>query len=497
MKTKRRIFSFPVYERFALKALIGLILMILVNITCVLAQQAQPKPDIPKDQLKRLELMKSKGVDGSLTILPVRMMAQPWERISEVVGVLLEQQGLRNIEISNDFYYRSSKLGLQTLADSVGNFVKPLNIKTDYVLYAEMNVENEKHAINELVGIVVDNKGEVVWTDMLNSSDEVFRQVDDPDPMGFSILLLQRLAPQMGLNEETARNAKPGKMTDIMNARSGMPPASEMSAMPDRQKLMKGNFKNSTLLVYQVRIGDDKNKQGTADLVKMINEQGICKAALAKDTMVLKTPRQDPNELKLLWDLARDFRDYARKNPQNADYMLYADYGMPGYVHFIVCDRAGEWVIADLQNSNHPDFRKFDISTIDGCNKLVINRLLRYLKASVADEIRESLTNSGVEAANKKFVEMKNNPAAYNLDENEMNNLGYEFLMAKKNDEAIAVFKMNVEAFPDSWNTYDSLGEAYAAAGDKENAIKNYEKSVQMNPGSPSGIGALKKLKEK
>ena len=319
MKTKRQIFSNPLYERFALKALIGLILMILVNIGFVVAQQTQPKTDIPKDQLKRLELMKSKGVDGSLTILPVRMMAQPWERISEVVGVLLEQQGLKNIELCSDFYYRSSKLNLKDLADSVGEFVKPLNIKTDYVLYAEMKVENEKHAITELVGIVVDNKGAVVWTDMLNSSDEVFRQVDDPDPMGFSILLVQRLAPQMGLNEETARNEKPGKMTDIMNARSGLPPASEMSAMPERQKLMKENFKNSTLLVYQVRIGDDKSGQGTADLVKMINEQGICKAAQANDTMVLKTPRQDPNELKLLWDLARDFRDYARKNPQNAD----------------------------------------------------------------------------------------------------------------------------------------------------------------------------------
>jgi len=78
-----------------------------------------------------------------------------------------------------------------------------------------------------------------------------------------------------------------------------------------------------------------------------------------------------------------------------------------------------------------------------------------------------------------------------------MNALGYEYLFSKKVDEAIAVFKMNVEAFPESWNTYDSLGEAYAAAGEKEPAIRNYEKSVQLNPNSQSGIEALKKLKAK
>jgi tetratricopeptide (TPR) repeat protein len=56
---------------------------------------------------------------------------------------------------------------------------------------------------------------------------------------------------------------------------------------------------------------------------------------------------------------------------------------------------------------------------------------------------------------------------------------------------------LNVEAFPESFNTYDSLGEAYAAAGEKELAIRNYEKSLQLNPNSQSGIDALKKLKAK
>jgi hypothetical protein len=57
------------------------------------------------------------------------------------------------------------------------------------------------------------------------------------------------------------------------------------------------------------------------------------------------------------------------------------------------------------------------------------------------------------------------------------------------------VFKLNVTLFPESWNVFDSLGEAYAADGNKELAIKNYERSIELNPKNDSGIATLKKLK--
>jgi CubicO group peptidase (beta-lactamase class C family) len=83
------------------------------------------------------------------------------------------------------------------------------------------------------------------------------------------------------------------------------------------------------------------------------------------------------------------------------------------------------------------------------------------------------------------------------ITERQMNSLGYSLLGAKKIREAIEVFKLNVEAYPKSFNVYDSLGEAYMANGDTELAIKNYEISVQMNPENTGGIEALKKLRAK
>ncbi len=78
-----------------------------------------------------------------------------------------------------------------------------------------------------------------------------------------------------------------------------------------------------------------------------------------------------------------------------------------------------------------------------------------------------------------------------------LNTSGYNLLSQNKVDEAIEVLKLNVKLFPNSWNTYDSLGEAYALAGKKELAIENYEKSIQLNPQSQSRPAALAKLKQK
>ena len=81
-------------------------------------------------------------------------------------------------------------------------------------------------------------------------------------------------------------------------------------------------------------------------------------------------------------------------------------------------------------------------------------------------------------------------------NEADINTVGYRLLAEKKLDQAIEVFKLNTQLYPESFNTWDSLGEAYAAAGKKADAIENYEKSVKLNPNSESGKAALAKLKQ-
>ncbi len=61
-----------------------------------------------------------------------------------------------------------------------------------------------------------------------------------------------------------------------------------------------------------------------------------------------------------------------------------------------------------------------------------------------------------------------------------MNNLGYQLMGQGKTEEAIAVFKSNVERYPNSANVYDSFAEAYEKTGKLDLARPNYEKAVQL-----------------
>jgi CubicO group peptidase (beta-lactamase class C family) len=80
------------------------------------------------------------------------------------------------------------------------------------------------------------------------------------------------------------------------------------------------------------------------------------------------------------------------------------------------------------------------------------------------------------------------------ISEESVNSAGYQLLSAKKVPDAIRVFQLNVELHPQSWNVYDSLGEAYMNNGDKEPAIQNYKKSLELNPTNNNGKEMLKKL---
>jgi tetratricopeptide (TPR) repeat protein len=117
-------------------------------------------------------------------------------------------------------------------------------------------------------------------------------------------------------------------------------------------------------------------------------------------------------------------------------------------------------------------------------------------RKSIADAIFKTIQEKNVAAAIQQYHELKTTHRAdYEFSEDELVGLGYRLMAMKKFKDAIEVFKLSVEEFPESYNTYDSLGEAYVDNGDKELAIKNYEKSVQLNPKNTNGIEMLKKLK--
>jgi hypothetical protein len=370
----------------SLKLAMGILLTCMLGFTLQgFTQEKAKTSSVTGEQKKRLELVRSRGPGGSLTILPVILAGQPFDRVSEVVGVLLEQQGLVNIELGAKPFTPAREMDMEKLASSLSDFVKKNPISTEYALYAEYNGSRQTGLV-ELRALLADSAGHVVWMDRQGAQDEAMQRLESKEPMTFSVLLAERLAPVLALTEETAKAAKPGKMARRMEERSGVPPENERAQLPGRQKLLNESRHSMTLAIYPVRIGGTVNAASASELATMINAAGLCKSTPAGLSPLLKASQAEPNEMKMLWDLAREFREYTRKNPANADYVLYADYGFnpeqweQGFVHFVVCDRSGEWVIVDMQNSHHPDYQSVKPKSSEDCNKLLLKRLQGYLE---------------------------------------------------------------------------------------------------------------------
>jgi len=109
--------------------------------------------------------------------------------------------------------------------------------------------------------------------------------------------------------------------------------------------------------------------------------------------------------------------------------------------------------------------------------------------------IRRIIDDEGVDAAIAAFDDMLDQrDDTYLVSENAINALGYEFLGQDRLDDAIAVFEMNVRAFPENSNPWDSLGEAYASKGQTDRAIAAYKKSLELNPDNSNGAAQLERL---
>jgi CubicO group peptidase (beta-lactamase class C family) len=81
------------------------------------------------------------------------------------------------------------------------------------------------------------------------------------------------------------------------------------------------------------------------------------------------------------------------------------------------------------------------------------------------------------------------------FNEDELNSLGYQMIKENKLENAIHLFELNIEEYPNSANVYDSMGDIYRINGQINLAIKNYEKSLELNPDNSNAIEMLKQLK--
>jgi tetratricopeptide (TPR) repeat protein len=104
------------------------------------------------------------------------------------------------------------------------------------------------------------------------------------------------------------------------------------------------------------------------------------------------------------------------------------------------------------------------------------------VKVSICKPLTRAIVEEGIEAAVKKYQTLKAEKGdLYDYSEPQLNILGYQLVTRKMMDEAIEIFKLNVKAYPNSSNVYDSLGETYATQGNIKLAIEFYKKALERD----------------
>jgi len=161
--------------------------------------------------------------------------------------------------------------------------------------------------------------------------------------------------------------------------------------------------------------------------------------------------------------------------------------GTGGYRTFLGLDRAAGRAVVVLTNSGGTGLDDLGFHLLDPAVPLA--------RAPVAPAVARAYGEGGVEAAIARYRTLRGTEAdRWELGETQLNTVGYWLLRRARIDDAIAVFRVNVEMFPDASNPYDSLGEAYLARGDTARAITNYKRSVELNPGNTGGLEVLRRL---
>jgi len=165
--------------------------------------------------------------------------------------------------------------------------------------------------------------------------------------------------------------------------------------------------------------------------------------------------------------------------------------GINGFNTFFIRLLKNKQMIAIFSNAGNAPLNEMAGEIIN----ILYNQKFNYPKKAISNVIADVIDKDGIDAAIDKYGKLKESENDnYDFSENQLNTLGYSYLQNGDIDIALAVFKLNIEAYPESSNPYDSYAEALMTKGDNEGAIEFYKKSLEFNPGNTNGIEQLKKL---
>jgi len=169
------------------------------------------------------------------------------------------------------------------------------------------------------------------------------------------------------------------------------------------------------------------------------------------------------------------------------------DGGINGFTTTIIRFPTEKNLIVVLDNTGSGYLNRLS----DSIARILYNQPYEPPKISIVSVLGKTIAEKGIEAGIAQYRDLKAKQAStYDFAEAELNQLGYQLLRSGKAREAIEIFKLNVEAYPQAFNTYDSLAEAYMTINERDLAKLNYKKSLELNPNNTNAAEILKRLEK-
>lgn len=156
--------------------------------------------------------------------------------------------------------------------------------------------------------------------------------------------------------------------------------------------------------------------------------------------------------------------------------------GWLGFSTYIQREIEDDHCIILLSNNSSPYFR--DI--LQGLEHILHNKPYQLPKQSLGSVIGKIVVNEGIDKALIAYSKIKSEESkTYRINEDELNELGYELMWAGYKKEAVEIFRLNKDKYPKSINVYDSYGDGLLAFGDTTNALINFKITLKMDPNFP------------
>ena len=166
--------------------------------------------------------------------------------------------------------------------------------------------------------------------------------------------------------------------------------------------------------------------------------------------------------------------------------------GINGFSTFMMHFAADKHMVVVLDNTGQ--FRTLRPMIMSVAN-ILYGKPYETAKLQIGELVFKVTNEKDVQTAIKQYRDLKASGSTdYDFSQGQLPSAAFQLLRSNRAKDAIELFKLNIEMFPDAAKPYEHLAEGYVAVGEKELAIKNYKRSLELDPKNTSAADALKRV---